>query len=175
MSIPHLLLLIGLPGSGKSTYATAWAAADAQRRIVATDAIRLKLFGDAAVQGSWLQVECEVARQFREVVRADALDVAPHLSAVMYDATNARQSYRRQAIALARTCGFTSITGLWITTPLEVALARNRRRDRPVPEPVILQMYQDLLAAPPGLADGLDVMVQLWQPELADLHLQTCA
>ncbi len=153
-----LLLLIGLPGSGKSTYAAEWAAADARRRVIATDAIRAELFGDAAVQGPWPMVEAAVARQFRQAVQQQL----PYAVSVIYDATNAQPEHRRQAIALARACGFTQIIGIWLHTPVQTCLSRNARRDRPVPETVILHMHQALLRDPPTLADGLAEIITIF-------------
>lgn len=157
--MPDLHLLIGIPGSGKSTYAAGWSSISPGRTVVSTDAIRAALFGDASIQGSWQLVEREVERQFRQGVRV----VYPVTRApILYDATNARRDQRQHMISLARSCGFTSITGIWLPIALNVALVRNQQRDRCVPESVIVQMHHDLCGAPPQLEDGLDVLVRLW-------------
>lgn len=162
--MPDLHLLIGIPGSGKSTYATAWSRNNPNRFVVSTDAIRANLFGDASIQGSWQLVEREVDRQFRRWGRQRGGVVTPlTLPSVMYDATNTQRDQRQRMIALARSCGFTVITGIWLQVPLDIALARNQQRDRQVPESVIVQMHDDLCTAPPGLGDGLDALVRLWQ------------
>jgi predicted kinase len=155
----NLYLLIGIPGSGKSTYAADWASGRQQGVVVSTDAIRAALFGDASIQGSWQLVEREVERQFRYWARSSC-SVAR--SRIVYDATNARRDQRQHMISLARNCGFTFITGIWLPVPLEVALVRNQQRDRRVPESVIVQMHHDLCEHPPQLGDGLDVLVRLW-------------
>ncbi|MBW4472995.1 MAG: AAA family ATPase [Stenomitos rutilans HA7619-LM2] len=56
----RFILLVGLPGSGKSSFATALLRHCPQRRLIATDAIRFRLFGDEALQGHWLKVWHEV-------------------------------------------------------------------------------------------------------------------
>ena len=151
-----LILLIGLPGSGKSSLAQQMVA-EYPRRLISTDTIRAKLFGDEIVQGSWLLVWDEVNRQFQETVKEIELGTA---IAGVYDATNAARKYRREAIALARETGFTHITGLWLDAPLEVCLQRNKKRDRQVPEEIILSMHRQLQDAPPALTDGLDYLIR---------------
>ena len=155
---PQLVLLVGLPCSGKSSFATGLVRHCPRRRLISTDAIRSHLFGDEATQGPWLKVWQEVDRQFQQTARQIAGGQA--LEAI-YDATNAVRRDRRRAIALARACGFTSIISVWLNTPLVVCLARNRQRQRQVPEPIILRMHRCLMGAPPGLSDGCDRLIEI--------------
>lgn len=150
-----LILLIGLPGSGK-TYLAQYLIADCpQRHLISTDAIRAKLFGDESIQGPWLLVWREVQRQLQQA--------RIHAPSAIYDATNAARKQRREAIGLAREAGFTHITGLWLDTPLKQCLQRNRQRGRQVPEEVILRMHRQMSDAPPALQDGLDQLIR-WSP-----------
>lgn len=152
--LPVLILLIGLPGSGKSTVANSLTTPDAF--LISTDAIRAQLFGDEAIQGSWLRIWLEVRRQFQEAV---SKIVQGQAMLAVYDATNVVRKQRRQTIALARKVGFSEIVGLWINTPLPICLERNRSRDRQVPEAVILRMHRRLQGAPPTLEEGLDRLI----------------
>lgn len=147
-----LFLLIGLPGSGKSSLAKQLVAECEQRRLISTDGIREQLFGDEAVQGEWLLIWHELQRQLTQTLR--------QRHQAIYDATNAARKHRREAIAISRNIGFTHITGIWLDTPLEECLERNRRRERQVPEEVILSMHQQLKDAPPALNDGLDRLIR---------------
>ncbi|MCL1473455.1 AAA family ATPase [Argonema antarcticum] len=149
----RLILLIGLPGSGKSFLAQKLVAQSQETLLISTDAIRAKLFGDEAIQGSWLLVWQELQHQFQQAVQQIQLGQA---EAAIYDATNAVRQHRREAIASSREIGFTHITGLWLDIPVWLCLARNRRRQRQVPEDVIFRMYRQLRDAPPTLEDGLD-------------------
>jgi predicted kinase len=148
----RLILLIGLPGSGKSSLAQQLVAECPQHRLIATDAIREQLFGDEAIQGSWLLVWSEVQRQLSQA--------GEEKRQAIFDATNAARKHRREAIATSRDRGFTHITGLWLDTPVQECLERNRLRLRQVPEEVILQMHRQLVDAPPTLADGLDRLIR---------------
>ncbi|MGG6268223.1 AAA family ATPase [Leptolyngbya sp. AN03gr2] len=149
LSKVRLVLLIGLPGSGKSTFARSLS----HSRIISTDAIRAQLFGAEAIQGSWLNIWLEVRSQFDQAVEAIGKN---EIEFAIYDATNAVRKQRRAAIALARKCGFTEIIGVWINPSIEVCLERNKLRSRVVPEEVIYRMARRLYGAPPGLDEGLD-------------------
>ncbi len=149
-----LVLLIGVPGSGKST-----AAAQFQRLghpVVSTDQIRAYLFGDVAVQGSWSLIWQEVEYQFRQVIQQADL--------VVYDATNARRRGRREVIGLARQIGFRRVLGFWLNPPLALCLERNRQRSRRVPEAVIQRMAQQIRCSPPKLSEGLDLLIHSDDP-----------
>ena len=159
-----LILLIGLPGSGKSTLTQQLLAQDPRRLLISTDAIRSQLFGDEAIQGSWLLIWQEVQCQFRHAV---GQIVQMSAQSAIYDATNAQRRHRREVIALARNVGFTHITGLWLDTPVWLCLARNRQRDRQVPEAVIFRMHRQLRDAPPTLQEGLDCLIRHHSIELS--------
>ena len=153
----RLILLIGLPGSGKSSLAQQLVTQCPQRQLISTDAIRAKLFGDEAIQGPWLSIWHELERQLQQAVQQISQQ---QVQEAIYDATNASRHQRREAIALARQSGFTHITGLWLDIPVWLCLARNRRRQRQVPDEVIFRMHRQLRDAPPTLADGLDYLIR---------------
>lgn len=154
----RLILLIGLPGSGKSTFANYLVNECPKRRLISTDAIRALLFGEEAIQGPWGVVFREVGRQFRETVQQIQQG---DVSEAIYDATNVVRKQRRQAIALARASGFTHITGIWLNVPLWLCLKRNQVRDRQVPEEVIFRMSRRLYGAPPAEPEGLDQVIEI--------------
>lgn len=153
--MPNLILLIGLPGSGKSALAQQLLIEAPRRQLISTDAIRKQLFGDEAIQGSWLLIWQEVQWQFQQAVMQ--IKHNSRLDAI-YDATNAQRSQRREVISLARKTGFTHIVGLWLDTPVWLCLTRNKKRDRTVPDDVIFRMYRQLRDAPPTLTEGLDCL-----------------
>jgi predicted kinase len=151
-----LILMIGIPGSGKSTLAATWQQQQAGVMLISTDAIRQQLFGDEAIQGPWLLVWREVQRQFRAAVQQISQG---EIQVAVYDATNAVRRQRREAIALARSTGFTHITAFWLDTPLTLCLERNRQRDRQVPDDVIYRMNRCLMGAPPSLDEDLNHII----------------
>ncbi len=148
-----LILLIGLPGSGKSTLTKQLLAECPQMLLISTDAIRGQLFGYEAVQGPWLLIWREIEQQFQQAIAT--------ANTAIFDATNAQRRHRREVIALARNLGFTHIRGIWVDTPVWLCLARNKRRSRQVPEEIILRMHRQLRDAPPSLEEGLDSLIRL--------------
>ena len=165
-SVP-IVMLIGLPGSGKSSLA-AQAARDGRTRVISTDAIRAQLYGDAAIQGHWLQVWAAVEAQWRETtaqIRAGDRAVA------IYDATNTARKKRRSTIAAMRAAGFTQVAGLFLDLPLELCLERNCCRPRVVPTDVIGAMHRQLLGAPPAAAEGFACLERVTASERAAIAL----
>jgi predicted kinase len=164
-----LVIMIGIPGSGKSTLIQTWSQAQCCL-IISTDEIRAQLFGDEAIQGSWLLVWQEVQRQFREAVEqihGGTVDFA------IYDATNTRRRNRRAVMALARSVGFTEIVGVWLDPPLELCVQRNQSRFRQVPDAVVQRMYRQLWSCPPRLREGLDLLLHYGTtPDLEELLKQ---
>lgn len=153
-----LLMLVGIPGSGKSTWARDFVLANPRYRVVSTDALRVQLYGDEAVQGDWLRIWQRVVTHWQQGITAIQRG---ELDGVIYDATNARRRHRREAIAAARQAGFTSITLVWFDLPLSLALERNRGRSRQVPADIIAAMHRQLQGAPPSVQEGVDRVLVL--------------
>jgi len=137
----RIVLAIGLPGSGKSSYF-------ARRGItpLSSDLVRGLLFDDAGEQ-------CRpdlVFRLLRELLVARLL---ARRSVTYLDATNLTRRARRGFLQIGREHGC-RIEALFFDLPLETCLERNRRRNRRVPEAAILRMARRL--EPPTPAEGFD-------------------
>ena len=146
-------LLIGPPASGKTTLARTLAPlltapGEPPALVLSTDAIRAEVFGDAAVQGPWIDIQQRLQQRLIEAVAAGI--------PVIIDATHARRSWRlalTQALPLPAPVEW---IGWWLYTPLPTCLEWNRLRERQVPEAVIQEMAS-ALADPhfgPSRAEG---------------------
>lgn len=149
----QIIVIIGLPGSGKSFIAQQLSKSDRKYCWISTDRIRRQLFGDESIQGPWLQIWSQVQWELKQAI---ANQVNP-----IYDATNVQRRRRRDLIRQVRLMGFESVVGLWVNTPLDVCLARNQSRSRQVPEGVIMGMFNQLADAPPRLNDGFDRLIEI--------------
>lgn len=152
--MPTLYVLIGLPGSGKST----WSRDNAARLdavVVGSDEVRRDFHacGQNPLNGD--QVFAEVERRAREQLQADR--------SVVLDATHYLRRYRRYAIDLARQLQVWCVA-LWFDAPLAEVLRRNEWRtgdqfgEQRVPDHIIREMAAHF--EPPG-RDEFDRVVRI--------------
>jgi predicted kinase len=142
----RLVVLAGLPGSGKST----WAAQQAYS-VLSSDAIRLLIADDPAVQ----TIHRRVFATLRSLARA-RMELRRPITCI--DATSLTRWERRQWIRLADDADCEA-EAIFFNTPLEVCLARNAGRDRVVPTDVVREMARRL--EPPSIAEGFARVITL--------------
>ena len=134
-----VVLAIGLPGSGKTTWF--------RRRGVtplSSDLLRNILFDDVEEQ----RYQGLVFSTLRSLLRARLIARMP-LNYV--DATNLSIHERRQWIKMAKSFGY-EVQAVFFDVPLEVCLERNSKRDRSVSEDVMRKMAEKL--KPPVFEEG---------------------
>jgi predicted kinase len=134
-----VILAIGLPGSGKTTWF--------KRRGVtplSSDMLRNILFDDITEQ----RYQGLVFSTLRSLLRARLIARMPWN---YVDATNLGPHERRQWIKMAKSFGY-EVHAVFFDVPLEVCLDRNRRRERQVKEDLIQRMAAKL--KPPAFEEG---------------------
>lgn len=145
---PKLILLVGLPGSGKSTYA-----ANHNLPTISSDRIRELLLDDVTGQSANGAVFSLVRR-----LVTDRLKLRRPLTCV--DATNLTPKERRPYRLIAARYG-ASIEAVCFNIPLEVCKERNRIRHRNVPEEIMDRMAARLRM--PSGAEGYDRIFHITQ------------
>jgi len=130
----RLVLLVGVPGSGKSTVGDGIVKVGYVR--LSYDAVRQRLYGDAEDHGG----EGEVGKAFREELRAALTGGA----SVLVDNTNFLTEMRTHIIDIARACGVEDVHLVVLKVPLPECLKRNRARDRVVPTRTVRYMHYKL-------------------------------
>jgi predicted kinase len=136
-----VVLAIGLPGSGKTTWF-------GRRGItpLSSDLLRNILFDDVEEQ----RYQGLVFSTLRSLLRARLIARMP-MNYV--DATNLSIHERRQWIKMAKSFGY-EVQAVFFDVPLEVCLERNRQRDRSVSEDVMRKMAERL--KPPVFEEGFE-------------------
>lgn len=135
-------MLIGIPGSGKSTYA---------EKIkndycvhLSSDKIREDLYGDASIQGK--------PEEVFGVMQDKAMVAFDKGYSVIYDATNLTRKDR--ASILSKTPAFVRKEAVVIFAPIEECIKRDAARNRTVGEVVIDRMVKKF--QPPYYDEGFD-------------------
>ena len=134
-----VVLSIGLPGSGKSTWF--------KRHSIlplSSDMVRILLFDDVTEQ----RYQDLVFSTLRSMLRARLLAKRPWN---YVDATNLSPHERRSWVKLAHDFGYEA-HAVFFDVPPEVCMERNRRRERNVPEDVMQRMAAKL--RPPKFEEG---------------------
>jgi len=137
----YVVLAIGLPGSGKTTWF--------RRRGVtplSSDLLRNILFDDVEEQ----RYQGLVFSTLRSLLRARLIARMPWN---YVDATNLSIHERRQWIKMSKSFGF-EVQAVFFDVPLEVCLQRNSQRDRSVSEDIMRKMAEKL--RPPVFEEGFE-------------------
>ena len=135
-----VVLAIGLPGSGKSSWFK-------RHNVVplSSDTVRSLLFDDVREQ----RFQDLVFSNLRSLLKARLIAKRP-MNYV--DATNLTPQERAHWIKLARDYQY-EVQAVFFDVPLEVCIDRHQRRDRVVPEDVMRRMAAKL--KPPAFEEGI--------------------
>lgn len=144
MNRPTLILCVGIPGSGKTTYAEKYVKEHENTIHLSSDRIRLELWGNEATQGDNNEVF--------SLMQSRAIEALNNGQNVVYDATNVTRKDRSYIIALCPK--FAKIECHIIWAPIETCIERDAARERTVGKEVIDRMLKKFQA--PYYDEGFD-------------------
>ena len=148
-----LIMMIGLPASGKSTRAIRLALDYETNAIVSSDDMRKKLYGSEEIQGD--------SQYVFQCLHNEIITALNKNHTVIYDATNLTRKNRVAFIEkIKKKYPDIYIEAELMIEPLSVIFGRNKNRSRTVPEDVILRMLKSF--DPPSLAEGFNSIWIYW-------------
>ena len=144
MNRPSLILLVGIPGSGKTTYAEKYIEVCGNVIHLSSDKIRAELWGSEATQGDNNEVF--------SLMQSRAIEALNNGHNVIYDATNITRKDRSYIISLCPK--FVKIECHIVWAPIETCIERDAARKRTVGKEVIDKMLKRFQA--PYYDEGID-------------------
>lgn len=148
---PTLVMMVGLVGSGKSTYAKQLAK-KMSAKVFSSDELREEMFDDVDNQENNQKLFQELHKRIKECLRSG--------NNAIYDATNISSKRRRGFLDKLKNIDCIKRCVI-MATPYERCLENNRSRARQVPEWVIERMYRKWQT--PHWFEGWDnVTIEYW-------------
>ena len=139
-----LNIMIGFPGSGKSSYAKKYLLTN-NSVYLSSDDIRIELYG--------FEDQTHNTEVFERMKRETLMALQNDFD-VVYDATNLSKKRRRDIIKSAKMCD-AEVNAYLCCTPINIILERNiTRQERQLPWDKLVQMIQSI--EPPMYYEGFD-------------------
>ena len=128
-------VLVGIPGSGKSTYAKKLARTE-NAVVVSGDNIRIELEASGVNDPCWVEIW--------NLVEEEVAQAAEYGRNVILDGTHVGASHRAETRMLLHSYGYFDVESIILDLPLAVCMERNSNRKRKVADYVISHMHKTL-------------------------------
>ncbi len=147
----RLIILVGIPGSGKTTLAEKLV--EKGYLSLNADSIRAELYGDAATQGDPEQVFGIFFKQLEAAMKEE--------KAIVIDNTNSNPKQRKPILDRAKENGYEDVQLWLLDVSLETCLKRNQGRERVVSDDIVRNIYKTVFGpGRPQRSEGKVVLVR---------------
>jgi predicted kinase len=146
-------ILIGIPGSGKSTLGRQIVkASEGRARVASLDNCRRAVNGDSSDQGNFPEV-LERFHARLESLMSDNFDI-------VVDNTNTRVKDRKRLCSILKDNGY-EVHAIWLDCSVEQAMENQTKRERFVPQEDVERMFNRLQQIEPTLDEGYDYLYKV--------------
>ena len=157
MNLPKLIIMVGLPGSGKSTRAKELAALEKSCEILSSDAIRKELSGSEQDQ-TQNDIVFKLLYQRMNKLLSEG-------KSVIIDATNTTLKSRRRILSECKIPCYKEVQ--LVLTPTEECMSRDASRERSVGKEVIYKFEASFQC--PQYFEGFDAIIcEEWEVPCSD-------
>lgn len=157
MNLPKLIIMVGLPGSGKSTRAKELATLEKSCEILSSDAIRKELSGSEQDQTQNDKVFRLLYQRMNELLSEG--------KSVIIDATNTTLKSRRRILSECEIPCYREVQ--LVMTPVEECISRDASRERSVGKEVIYKFEASFQC--PQYFEGFDTIIcEEWEVPCSD-------
>lgn len=161
MNLPKLIIMVGLPGSGKSTRAKELAALEKSCVILSSDAIRKELSGSEQDQTQNDRVFKLLYQRMNEYLSKG--------ESVIIDATNTTLKSRKRILSECRVPCYKEVQ--LVMTPIEDCISRDASRERSVGKEVIYKFEASFQC--PQYFEGFDaILCEEWEVPYSDSYME---
>ena len=132
----EVLMLVGIPGSGKSTWVKNHIDPDVLKKAahISADSIRKEFYGDENIQGNGQRVFEAVFQRFETALNN------PHVETIIIDNTSVAYKTRKDYYKIIKDSGVECKIKLVVFNNFEQAKKWNKERSRVVPDDVMDRM-----------------------------------
>lgn len=149
--IKTIFCLVGLPGSGKSTWVNSHITDASKVAVVNMDTIRQEVTGDPTDQTQNALVASLARQKFLTAV-------SHGVPSIYWDNTTTQRKYRKELIQVGKKGGY-KVVAVHFKVPFDTCAKRNAARDRVVPYDVLVRMQGQL--QPPEKDEGWDDIITI--------------
>lgn len=164
----RVIVLIGVAGSGKSTYANKVIRKEPKTRYISADEIRFQLLDS---KNTKIYFDQSIETKVWDMVFSQYSEALIHPNDIIFDATNVTLERRYRIVALARDKKKTlsvekAIEFVFFNIPLMEILKRNKSRERIVEDSVIAKQYSQIQKPELWEYDKLTIITENTQAEI---------